>query len=94
MNAADGSNGKKIELIMKDTSGKSDVGHSETDKLIAPVKAIVTGEGCSNTVTWAAIAIAQQNRLPILLAQWISDELEIVWPEQIATLKYIYPTPK
>ena len=36
----------------------------------------------------------QQNRLPTLLVQWINAKLEIVWPRNIATHKYVYPTPK
>ena len=36
----------------------------------------------------------QQNRLPTLLVQWISGNLEIVWPKDMATRKFVYPTPK
>ena len=36
----------------------------------------------------------QQNRLPTLLVQWINGKLEIVWPKDIATRKYVFPTPK
>ena len=36
----------------------------------------------------------QQNRLPTLLVQWINGKLEIVWPQNIATRKYVFPTPK
>ena len=36
----------------------------------------------------------QQNRLPTLLVQWIDGKLEIVWPKNIATRKYVFPTPK
>jgi branched-chain amino acid transport system substrate-binding protein len=37
---------------------------------------------------------AQQNKLPAMLVQWIDGELKTVWPKEIATQKYIYPTPK
>jgi branched-chain amino acid transport system substrate-binding protein len=36
----------------------------------------------------------QQNRLPTLLVQWIDGKLATVWPQKIASQKYIYPTPK
>jgi branched-chain amino acid transport system substrate-binding protein len=36
----------------------------------------------------------QQNRLPTYMVQWINSRLEIVWPEQVASTHYIYPTPK
>ena len=36
----------------------------------------------------------QQNRLPTLLVQWINGKLEIVWPKDRATRKYVFPTPK
>ena len=36
----------------------------------------------------------QQNRLPTLLVQWIDGKLATVWPQKIASQKYVYPTPK
>jgi branched-chain amino acid transport system substrate-binding protein len=36
----------------------------------------------------------RQNNLPILLVQWIKGKLEIVWPQELATRKYVYPVPK
>ncbi|MBW2614920.1 MAG: ABC transporter substrate-binding protein [Deltaproteobacteria bacterium] len=35
----------------------------------------------------------QQNRLPTYLAQWINGRLEIVWPREVATARYVYPAP-
>jgi branched-chain amino acid transport system substrate-binding protein len=35
----------------------------------------------------------QQNRLPTYLAQWIDSRLEIVWPREVATARYVYPAP-
>ena len=37
---------------------------------------------------------SQQNRLPTYVAQWIDGKLETVWPEDVATKKYVYPVPK
>ena len=36
----------------------------------------------------------QQNSLPTYLVQWINGKLEIVWPKEVATAKYIYPAPE
>jgi len=36
----------------------------------------------------------QQNRLPTYLAQWINGRLEIVWPREVATARYVYPAPR
>lgn len=35
----------------------------------------------------------RQNFSPTFLAQWIGGTLEIVWPKQYASNKYVYPTP-
>jgi branched-chain amino acid transport system substrate-binding protein len=36
----------------------------------------------------------QQNSLLTYLVQWINGKLEIVWPKEVATAKYIYPAPE
>ena len=36
----------------------------------------------------------QQNRLPTYAVQWQKGKLETVWPEDVATSKFIYPVPK
>ena len=35
----------------------------------------------------------QQNSLPTYLVQWQKGKLETVWPENVATKKYVYPVP-
>jgi branched-chain amino acid transport system substrate-binding protein len=35
----------------------------------------------------------QQNRLPTYLVQWLKNGLRTVWPKNIATDSYLYPTP-
>lgn len=35
----------------------------------------------------------QQNRLPTYLVQWLQDGLKVVWPKNVATERYVYPTP-
>ena len=56
---------------------------AETDMMtvLGPVKFISYGKK------------KQQNRLPTYLAQWINGRLEIVWPREVATARYIYPAP-
>jgi branched-chain amino acid transport system substrate-binding protein len=35
----------------------------------------------------------QQNKLDTYMVQWQKGTLEAVWPTNVATKKYIYPTP-
>ena len=66
INAAGGVNGKQIDLIVEDTMGKPDAGRSAIEKLILRDHVIAIGGGYSSSVTWATIAIAQQNKVPFL----------------------------
>jgi branched-chain amino acid transport system substrate-binding protein len=36
---------------------------------------------------------SQQNKLPTYLVQWINGKQEIIWPQELATHKPIYPQP-
>lgn len=36
----------------------------------------------------------QQNSLPTYIVQWINGKLEVVWPKEVATARYIYPVPE
>ncbi len=36
----------------------------------------------------------QQNKLPTFMVQWQKGQLETVWPKNVATKPYLYPTPK
>jgi branched-chain amino acid transport system substrate-binding protein len=75
INAAGGVNGKKIDLIIEDTTGKPDVGRSAIEKLIAQDKVIVVGGGYSSSVTWATIAVAQQRKVPFLVNTGSADRI-------------------
>jgi branched-chain amino acid transport system substrate-binding protein len=33
----------------------------------------------------------QQNKLPTLLVQWIEGKQEVIWPQSLATKRYVYP---
>ncbi len=75
INAAGGVNGKKIELIIEDTMGKPDVGRSAIEKLITQDKVVMLGGGYSSSVTWATIAVAQQNKMPFLVNTGSADKI-------------------
>jgi branched-chain amino acid transport system substrate-binding protein len=34
----------------------------------------------------------RQNKHPTLLVQWIDGKLEVIWPQSLATKRYVYPT--
>jgi len=75
INAAGGARGKKIELIIEDTTGKPDVGRSAIEKLITQDKVVMIGGGYSSSVTWATIAVAQQNKIPFLVNTGSADKI-------------------
>ena len=75
INAAGGINGKKIELIIEDTTGKPDVGRSAIEKLITQDKVPIIGGGYSSSVTWAAVAVAQQQGVPFLVNTGSADKI-------------------
>ena len=75
INAAGGVNGKKIDLIIEDTTGKPDVARSAIEKLISRDKVIVVGGGYSSSVTWATIAVAQQRKMPFLVNTGSADRI-------------------
>jgi len=75
INAAGGVNGKKIELIIEDTTGKPDVGRSAIEKLITQDNVLVIGGGYSSSVTWATVAVAQQQKVPFLVNTGSADKI-------------------
>ncbi len=75
INAAGGVNGKKIELIIEDTTGKPDVGRSAIEKLISRDKVVIVGGGYSSSVTWASVAVAQQRKVPFLVNTGSADKI-------------------
>lgn len=75
INGSGGVNGKKIELIIEDTTGKPDVGRSAIEKLITQDKVVMLGGGYSSSVTWATIAVAQQNKVPFLVNTGSADKI-------------------
>ena len=67
INAKGGVNGKKIELLFEDDTGKPDVGRSGVEKLISREKVPVITGGYSSSVTAAAAPVAQQFKVPFVI---------------------------
>ncbi len=75
INSVGGINGKKIELIIEDTTGKPDIGRSAIEKLISRDKVCIVGGGYSSSVTWASVAVAQQRKVPFLVNTGSADKI-------------------
>ena len=75
INAAEDFEGKKIELIIEDTQGKSDVGRSAIEKLIREDGVVAIGGGFSSSITWETSKIAQQNKVPYLVNTAAADKI-------------------
>ena len=75
INAAGGINGKKLDLLIEDTTGRPDVGRSVAEKLITKDKVVMIGGGYSSSVTYAAAGVCQQNRMPFLVNTGSADKI-------------------
>lgn len=75
INAKGGVNGKKLELLFEDDTGKPDVGRSATEKLISQEKVPILTGGYSSSVTAAATAVAQQFKVPFLVTTGSADKI-------------------
>jgi len=75
INAAGGINGKKLELLIEDTTGRPDVGRSVAEKLISKDKVVMIGGGYSSSVTYAAAGVCQQNQMPFMINTGSADKI-------------------
>jgi branched-chain amino acid transport system substrate-binding protein len=75
INAKGGVNGKPIELIFEDDTGKPDVGRSAVEKLISRDKVPVITGGYSSSVTAAATPVAQQFKVPFVVCTGSADDI-------------------
>ncbi len=75
INAAGGINGKKLELLIEDTTGRPDVGRSVVEKLITKDKVVMIGGGYSSSVTYATAGVCQQNSMPFLVNTGSADKI-------------------
>ncbi len=75
INAKGGINGRKLEFVYEDDTGKPDVGRSAAEKLINVDKVPMIAGGYSSSVTFAAAAVAQQYRTPFLVNTGSVDKI-------------------
>ncbi len=75
INNAGGINGRKLEFIYEDDTGKPDVGRAGAEKLINVNQVPMISGGYSSSVTFAAAAVAQQNRTPFLVNTGSVDKI-------------------
>ena len=67
INKQGGINGRKMELIVEDDTGRPELGRSVAEKLINKDKVVMLGGGYSSSVAYAVAGVAQQNRIPFLV---------------------------
>jgi len=67
INHSGGIDGKRLEFIYEDDTGKPDVGRAGAEKLININKVPLIAGGYSSSVTFAACAVAQQYKNPFLV---------------------------
>jgi branched-chain amino acid transport system substrate-binding protein len=75
INAKGGVNGKKIELLFEDDTGKPDVGRSGIEKLISREKVPVITGGYASSVVAAAAPVAQQFKVPFVICTGSTDDV-------------------
>jgi len=75
INGAGGINGKKLELVIEDDTGRPDVGRSVVEKLITKDKVVMLGGGYSSSVTYAVAGVCQQNQMPFLVNTGAADNI-------------------
>lgn len=68
INAAGGVNGKMLEFLFEDDTGRPDVARSAAEKLITKDKVVMLGGGYGSSETFAIAGVAQQNGLPFLVS--------------------------
>jgi branched-chain amino acid transport system substrate-binding protein len=75
INASGGVNGKKLDLLIEDTTGRPEVGRSVVKKLITKDKVVLIGGGYSSSVTYAAAGVCQQEGIPFLINTGSADKI-------------------
>jgi branched-chain amino acid transport system substrate-binding protein len=75
INTAGGINGRMLELIIEDDTGRPEVGRSVVEKLIAKDRVVMIGGGYSSSVTYAVAGVCQQNKMPFLVNTGSADKI-------------------
>lgn len=68
INAAGGINGKQLEFVYEDDTGRPDVARSAAEKLITKDKVVMLGGGYGSSETFAIAGVAQQSQIPFLVS--------------------------
>jgi branched-chain amino acid transport system substrate-binding protein len=80
INAAGGVNGKKLEFLYEDDTGRPDVARSAAEKLVTKDKVVMLGGGYGSSETFAIAGVAQQNRMPFLVNTGADNKItEMNW---------------
>ncbi|HQN18139.1 MAG TPA: ABC transporter substrate-binding protein [Syntrophobacteraceae bacterium] len=75
INAAGGVNGKKLEFVFEDDTGRPDVARSAAEKLITKDKVVMLGGGYGSSETFAIAGVAQQSQIPFLVNTGSDDKI-------------------
>jgi branched-chain amino acid transport system substrate-binding protein len=75
VNKGGGINGRPVELLIEDDTGKPDVGRSAVEKLVSQDKVIFLTGGYSSSVTYAICQMAQQRKIPFLVTTGSADDI-------------------
>lgn len=75
INSQGGINGRPIQALIEDDTGRPEVGRSVVEKLITKDKVVMIGGGYSSSVTFAVAGVCQQNQIPFLVNTGSADEI-------------------
>lgn len=75
INAAGGINGKKLDFVFEDDTGKPEVARSAAEKLITKDKVVMLGGGYGSSETFAIAGVAQQNQMPFVVTTGSADKI-------------------
>lgn len=75
LNAAGGINGKKLQFLYEDDTGKPEVARSAAEKLISKDQVVMLGGGYGSSETFAVAGVAQQTRMPFLVNTGSADKI-------------------
>lgn len=80
INAAVPANGKRIEFLYEDDTGRPDVARSAAEKLITKDKVAMLGGGYGSSETFAIAGVAQQNGIPFVISTGSDNKItEMKW---------------
>jgi branched-chain amino acid transport system substrate-binding protein len=80
INAAGGINGKKLEFLFEDDTGRPDVARAAAEKLITREDVVMLGGGYGSSETFAIAGVAQQDSVPFLVSTGSDNKItEMKW---------------